>query len=310
MRTRSVIPAAVLLFGCRLHHRAAAPEPIRGPARDSLLQFDRARGDSAATRGPTEAILSVLSPDIVYLRAGVPPIYGLEGVRALLSAGTAEAVTSIGWQPVGGGVSDDLRSGYTYGVTARVARRGSSISFDRYVAYWQRAGAQPWRILAYAEVDAPAATEATLSADMITPPARTLSKAMAEATARVMAADSAFADLGYRMGTAHAFSSTATSDGVVLTPSYFAVGPEAIRSFFSSQARDGSLSWRPVFGVVAGSRDLGFTIGEYISTGRGTSGAVVQRFGKYLTVWKRQANGSWKFVVDGGNPTPTRDSQK
>ena len=36
--------------------------------------------------------------------------------------------------------------------------------------------------------------------------------------------------------------------------------------------------------------------------------AVVQRFGKYLTIWKRQPNGSWRFVVDGGNlsPTPAR----
>ena len=310
MRTRSVIPAAVLLFGCRLHQRAAAPEPVRGPARDSLLRFDRARGDSVGARGPTEAILAVLSPEVVYLRAGVPPVYGLESVRALMAAGTAQAITSIGWQPVGGGVSDDLGSGYTYGVAARVTRSGSPISFDRYVAFWQRVGSQPWRILAYAEIDAPAATEAPLSADMVTPPTRSLPKAMAEATARVVAADSAFADLGYRMGAAHAFSNTAAADGVVFGPTYFVIGPQEIQSYFSSQARDGSLTWRPVFGTIAGSRDLGFTIGEYISTGRGPSGAVVQRFGKYLTVWKRQSNGSWKFVVDGGNATPTRDSQK
>jgi ketosteroid isomerase-like protein len=51
---------------------------------------------------------------------------------------------------------------------------------------------------------------------------------------------------------------------------------------------------------------LGFTVGEYTLTGRGPTGAAVQRFGKYLTVWKRQPNGSWKFAVDGGNGSPAK----
>ena len=63
-----------------------------------------------------------------------------------------------------------------------------------------------------------------------------------------------------------------------------------------------------LYAAVAGSRDLGYTIGEYTSTGRGPTGAAVQRFGKYLTVWKRQPNGSWKFVVDGGNGSPGKQT--
>ena len=29
----------------------------------------------------------------------------------------------------------------------------------------------------------------------------------------------------------------------------------------------------------------------------------VVRHGKYVTIWKKQADGSWKFVVDIGNPS-------
>ncbi len=27
-------------------------------------------------------------------------------------------------------------------------------------------------------------------------------------------------------------------------------------------------------------------------------------YGKYVTIWKKQADGTWKFVVDVGNKSP------
>ena len=42
-----------------------------------------------------------------------------------------------------------------------------------------------------------------------------------------------------------------------------------------------------------------------VSTSRGPTGAAAQRFGKYLTVWRKEPNGTWKFVVDGGNSRPS-----
>ena len=41
---------------------------------------------------------------------------------------------------------------------------------------------------------------------------------------------------------------------------------------------------------------------------KSANGTVVQRFGKYLTIWRKQPGGEWRFVVDGGNlsPTPNR----
>jgi hypothetical protein len=29
-----------------------------------------------------------------------------------------------------------------------------------------------------------------------------------------------------------------------------------------------------------------------------------KRYGNYMSVWKKQDDGSWKFVLDGGNTTP------
>lgn|SRR5512143_304389 len=311
MRTRSVIVAtALLLSGCSFRRRPVPPEPARGPALDSLFQVDLSRGDSVLARGPVEGMLALLAEDVVYLRAGVPAVYGRAGARTLLAAGSDAPTLNLAWQPVGGGVSDDLRSAYTYGVVARLAQPKAPVRFERYIAYWRRAGDQLWRIAAYSEVGSPPAGEVSVVADQLTPPVRQLAKPLEEATAKVRAADSSFSDLAYRMGTGYAFSNTVADNGVLFGSPQFVIGPDAVRAFYAAQGTATSLTWRPVYAAVSDSRDLGFTIGEYISTGLGPSGAAVQRFGKYLTVWKLQRDGAWKFVVDGGNSTPARDSQK
>src|SRR5262249_48783761 len=137
----------------------------------------------------------------------------------------------------------------------------------------------------------------------LAPPTRPASRTAADAAERVRTADSLFADLADRMGTAFAFSSAAAPNGVLFGGTTLVVGPDAIKEFQETGGAGTSLTWRPIYAVAAESADLGFTIGEYIATGRSPSGAAVQRFGKYLTVWQRQPDGGWKFVVDGGNAT-------
>ncbi len=33
-------------------------------------------------------------------------------------------------------------------------------------------------------------------------------------------------------------------------------------------------------------------------------GEITTTYGNYVTVWKRQPDGKWKYVLDGGNTTP------
>ena len=310
MNTRVlVVPVAMMLAGaCHRRGDDFAPSPARLPARDTLFALDQSRSDSASAQGISEAMLALLSPDAAYLRAGVPALYGIDAVRSMFAANPETSGTSITWQPLGGGISRDLRSGYTYGIAARVTPR-SPVRLERYIAYWRREPREVWRIAAYAEVNAPPASEASGPIERVTPPAPTLPRAMAQARAAVRAADSLFADLAYRMGTGYAFAATVAPDGVMFGNPQLVIGPQAVQDFFAAGAGS-SLSWQPVYASVATSRDLGFTIGEYTSTGRGPTGAAVQRFGKYLTVWRLQGDGTWKFVVDGGNPTPSRGGDR
>ena len=85
------------------------------------------------------------------------------------------------------------------------------------------------------------------------------------------AADSLFADLNDRMGLSFAFSNTIAPGGALFGRGRLLVGPQAVREDYDARALGTSLSWRPVYAAVAGSLDLGFTTGEYVSTGRGPS---------------------------------------
>jgi ketosteroid isomerase-like protein len=63
------------------------------------------------------------------------------------------------------------------------------------------------------------------------------------------------------------------------------------------------LVWEPGRAEVALGGDLGYTIGDYRVEATASPDSVLSR-GKYLTVWRRQPDGSWKVEADIGSPAP------
>jgi ketosteroid isomerase-like protein len=68
------------------------------------------------------------------------------------------------------------------------------------------------------------------------------------------------------------------------------------------EGRPFTLRWDPVTADIAASGELGYTFGRWTSEGKGPDGKLREIRGYYFTVWKRQSDGSWKVVVDFGNP--------
>src|SRR6187402_1464941 len=64
-----------------------------------------------------------------------------------------------------------------------------------------------------------------------------------------------------------------------------------------------SLKWTATSAVVGKGGDIGYTTGNYSSTMAG-----VAETGKYVTIWKKQADGQWKVKEDifnaDGNTAP------
>ena len=115
----------------------------------------------------------------------------------------------------------------------------------------------------------------------------------------MIAADSAFAARSAAVGAAIAFAEYVADDGISLG----AAGAPACGKHEVGAQLDGvapsAFEWSPIFGDA--SADLGYTVGT--ATIRGERGV---HYSKYLTVWKRQRDGAWRFVVDGGNAAPAR----
>ncbi len=92
-------------------------------------------------------------------------------------------------------------------------------------------------------------------------------------------------------------------DGMMISGGATHTGQDGIRRamlpMFSDSAFE--IHWVPSFSAVSSTGDLGYTVGTYEMTSSGEDGPVA-RTGTYLTVWRRQANGSWKVEADIGNP--------
>jgi ketosteroid isomerase-like protein len=62
-----------------------------------------------------------------------------------------------------------------------------------------------------------------------------------------------------------------------------------------------SLTWRPTDADVSASGDLGYTRGVWKVVVDGPQGHR-EGTGKYVTIWRKEADGKWRVVVDIGNP--------
>lgn len=114
----------------------------------------------------------------------------------------------------------------------------------------------------------------------------------------VVAAEKAFAQLAAEKGTREAFLAFLADDSVVFNPDPMN-GKEVWRA---RPAGPGLLSWHPVYSEVSLAGDLGFNTGPFDF--RPKPGGKPVAFGQFATIWKRQADGSWKALLDLGTSVP------
>lgn len=105
-----------------------------------------------------------------------------------------------------------------------------------------------------------------------------------------------FAKMVNEKGIHDAFLNFAADDAVLKRGS-LVIGKQAIDKHLEKSTSK-NLSWSPDFIDVAASGDLGYTYGKYVFTYTDSIGNLLEDTGIFHTVWKRQADGLWKFVWD------------
>lgn len=115
----------------------------------------------------------------------------------------------------------------------------------------------------------------------------------------LLRADSDFSAMSEREGMQKAFLKFAADSVVILRDnSYPQVGINAMREYFAGRSDTSYiLTWQPVYEKISSDGTLGYTYGLYNLTVKSTG--KTER-GTYATVWEKQKDGSWKYILDTG----------
>ncbi|MCB2112722.1 MAG: hypothetical protein KDD85_04150 [Parvularculaceae bacterium] len=109
----------------------------------------------------------------------------------------------------------------------------------------------------------------------------------------IVAAERAFAADGLERGVKASFLAYSADEAIVFAPD-----PASAHTVFGARPdRDANdsrppLIWWPLYAGISRSGDLGFTTGPY-AVGE-------ERRGHYFTIWRKQADGNWKWILDAG----------
>ena len=118
-------------------------------------------------------------------------------------------------------------------------------------------------------------------------------------------------DLERRFGAAvaadggKAFADWFADDAVTLNngkPAVLGRGNIAAQTRWSP--KEYQLTWAPEGGQMMPSNDAGYTWGRYEGHGRDKQGGEVVTSGRYITLWKKTANGDWKVALDASANEP------
>jgi len=121
----------------------------------------------------------------------------------------------------------------------------------------------------------------------------------------LMETDRAFAGMAVEQGTAEAFRNFFEAEGIQFPNGLEPFrGREAVYQSLLDVPEDYILIWEPELAEVAASGDLGWTWGYYTATYTDSTETAIKNFGKYLTVWRKQKDGTWRVRADIGNKNP------
>lgn len=114
---------------------------------------------------------------------------------------------------------------------------------------------------------------------------------------KIIQTEKAFAQTSIDKGTKNAFLEYLSKESIIFDKSMPVNGLE----YWQNLDFKGVITWQPLVAEIAGSLDLGYTIGNY-QLHNTTAEEKPSSFGSFVTLWKKQADNSWKVAIDMGVP--------
>ena len=122
---------------------------------------------------------------------------------------------------------------------------------------------------------------------------------MEKAKKEIVATERDFAEYCKKEGMEASFVKYADDSSAIHRNEKILKGKEAIGVFYKARPLNNTtLDWWPDFVDVSSSCDLGYTYGHYVYATKDSTGKVTENKGIFHTVWKKQKDGTWRFVWD------------
>ncbi len=126
-------------------------------------------------------------------------------------------------------------------------------------------------------------------------------------TEEIKQTDLDFSALSESEGVTKAFIKYSDEDVVMLRDKKFPIlGKKELEDYYNARPDDGSvLTWYPIKAEAAESGEIGYSFGNWKYKTKDTT-----LFGNYISVWRKNSNGEWKYILDGGVTTPAPEEGK
>jgi ketosteroid isomerase-like protein len=270
----------------------------RQAALNAVVAAEKAFAKAAAEKGTRAAFLEYLAEDSVVM---VPrPLPG----RATWE-GRPVRPSLLAWFPVAADVSLAGDLGYTTGPwELRPKGKGdTNVIHGFYTTFWRKQADSSYKVLLDGGITCPAppasATEVKIGKAV---PAKAENPPQVEEARgkfTILSADRAFAKAAASRGAAAAYADFLAESSRLHREGAVPVVSKA-KILETIKAQSPKMTWAPIQARVASSGDLGYSLGnETIGTEQGV----------YLRIWKKQADDSWRVVLDLFTPTPPEPTE-
>ena len=263
----------------------------------SLVEAERGFAQTSVEKGTRAAFLANLADDSIIFHP-----HPINGQKWWSEQQPRPGVLS--WRPSFAFVSRAGDMGYTTGPWEYRPKslEDKPVAFGFFVTIWKRQADGTWK--AFLDLGTQNDEPKTPAPDFQFPrdyPTSKNSKSKVDVEAErasLMKTENDFLKLMTAKSGVDSFLSYMADDVRFYRTNAFPVlGKEAIRAAFAAQPE--ALTWQNTNGGVASSGDLGYTYGTYEMK----NGAETES-GNYLRIWRKQANGKWRVVLDLLNPIP------